>query len=120
MNTRTLLSNQGLDQTCCSGDTSRVGDIQVCGRQSVGGDLLQLILTLLSVTGCDHTEAQLVQGSRKEVTKPRVTASDVDIFIFPVGHPFGFLEPAIAEPKSHQTEDVKEHISKWKKMKPLM
>lgn len=88
------------------------------GRQSVGGVLLQLVLTLLSVTARNHTEAQLVQVSREEITKPRVTASDVDIFIFLVGHPLAFPVPAIDEPESHQSEDIQEHFSKAKKKPP--
>lgn len=80
----TLLSNQILDEICCFLDTLRVGDVQRNSCQPFGGDLLQLIFTLLGVAARDHREAQLVQVLRQVVAEPRVTASDVHIFILNV------------------------------------
>lgn len=84
------------------------------GHQSVGGRLLQLVFPFLSVAACNYAEAQLVQVSREEITKPSVTASDVDIFFSLVGHSFALLVPAIEEPDGHRSEDVQEHFSEAK------
>ena len=113
-NPLTLLSDQILDGRCCLFDTLGVGHVHVNGRQSVGGRLLQLVLSFLSVAACDDAEAQLVQVPREEITKPSVTASDVDIFISLVGHSFALLVPAIEEPDGYRSKDVQEHFSEAK------
>ncbi len=80
----TLLANLCLGPLHGFLDAVLIGHIQQDSLQIRSRDPLQVISSLFCETASQHSETFTVKLLTQQVTKPRVTASDKDIFIFDV------------------------------------
>lgn len=81
----------------------------MCCDQVAGAGLLQILFSLLSETGGDHSEPLLVQLTSQEVAKARVAAGDVHIFAALVRDPGQLPDPAVQVVENHQPQEVQVH-----------